>query len=80
MEDKLSGILRLGVSTFFTDYKLPGLLKLFKAQYPDIEFKVTTGLSSQISHLMHNQEVHIAFVKGDHRWISHTYHSYQRYL
>ncbi|MFJ7755581.1 LysR family transcriptional regulator [Peribacillus muralis] len=68
MEDKHSGILRLGVSTFFTDYKLPGLLKLFKAQYPDIEFKVTTGLSSQITHLMHNQEVHIAFVKGDHRW------------
>lgn len=68
MEDKISGILRLGVSNFFTDYKLPGLLKLFKNQYPDVEFKVTTGLSSHITHLMHNQDVHIGFVRGDYSW------------
>ncbi|MFE4133544.1 LysR family transcriptional regulator [Peribacillus sp. YIM B13482] len=68
MEDKVSGILRLGVSTFFTDYKLPGLLKLFKDQYPDIEFMVTTGLSSHITHLMYNQDVHIGIVKGDYSW------------
>ncbi|WHY00139.1 LysR family transcriptional regulator [Neobacillus sp. DY30] len=68
MEDKISGILRLGVSNFFTDYKLPGLLKLFKDQYPDVEFKVTTGLSSHITHLMHNQDVHIGFVRGDYSW------------
>jgi DNA-binding transcriptional LysR family regulator len=68
MEDKISGILRLGVSNFFTDYKLPGLLKLFKNQYPDVEFKVTTGLSSHITHLMYNQDVHIGFVRGDYSW------------
>jgi DNA-binding transcriptional LysR family regulator len=68
MEDKISGILRLGVSNFFTDYKLPGLLKLFKSQYPDVEFKVTTGLSSHITHLMYNQDVHIGFVRGDYSW------------
>ena len=65
MEDKISGILRLGVSNFFTDYKLPSLLKLFKNQYPDVEFKVTTDLSSHITHLMYNQDVHVGFVRGD---------------
>lgn len=68
MEDKISGILRLGVSNFFTDYKLPGLLKLFKNQYPEVEFKVITGLSSHITHLMYNQDVHIGFVRGDYSW------------
>lgn len=68
MEDNITGTLRLGVSTFFTDYMLPNLLKLFKEQYPHIEFKVTTGFSSHISHLIYNQDVHIGIVKGDFSW------------
>ena len=68
MEDNVAGTLRLGVSTFFTDYKLPNLLKGFKEQYPNIEFKVTTGFSSHISHLIYNQDVHIGIVKGDFSW------------
>ncbi|HWO97401.1 MAG TPA: LysR family transcriptional regulator [Bacillus sp. (in: firmicutes)] len=68
MEQKAAGTLRLGVSTFFTDYKLPGLLKLFKDKYPNIEFKVTTGWSSDITNLIYNQDVHIGFVKGDYSW------------
>jgi DNA-binding transcriptional LysR family regulator len=68
MEEKLTGTLRLGVSNFFTDYKLPNLLKLFKEQYPNVEFKVTTGFSSQIAHLIYNQDVHIGFVKGAYSW------------
>ena len=68
MEKKITGTLRLGVSTFFTDYKLPGLLKLFKDEYPDIEFKVVTGWSNEIIHLAYNQDVHVAFVKGDYSW------------
>ena len=68
MENNVEGILRLGVSNFFTDYKLPNLLKLFKAQYPNIEFKVTTDLSSQIVHLIYNQDVHVGFVKGEYGW------------
>ncbi|KMY54244.1 LysR family transcriptional regulator [Bacillus sp. FJAT-27231] len=68
MENKITGTLRLGVSTFFTDYKLPGLLKLFKDEYPNIEFKVTTGWSNDIIHLAYNQDVHVAFIKGDYSW------------
>ncbi|MBD1381086.1 LysR family transcriptional regulator [Metabacillus arenae] len=68
MEQNAAGTLRLGVYNFFTDYKLPNLLKLFKEQYPNIEFKVTTGYSSHIAHLIYNQDVHIGFVKGDYSW------------
>lgn len=68
MENRLSGTLRLGVSTFFTDYMLPDLLKDFKERYPHVEFKVTTNLSSHIAHLIYNQDVHIGIVKGDFTW------------
>lgn len=68
MENNMTGTLRLGVSTFFTDYKLPGLLKLFKEKYPNIEFKVVTAWSSDITHLSYNQDVHVGFVKGDYGW------------
>ncbi len=68
MEDSVVGTLRLGVSNFFTDYMLPNLLKLFKEQYPTIEFKVTTNFSSHIAQLIYNQDVHIGIVKGDFNW------------
>lgn len=68
MQDNIEGTLRLGVSTFFTDYMLPNLLKLFKEQYPNIEFKVTTNFSGQIAHLIYNHDVHIGIVRGDYSW------------
>ncbi|MFC3884133.1 LysR family transcriptional regulator [Bacillus songklensis] len=68
MEQNVAGTLRLGVSNFFAHYKLPDLLKLFKDEYPNIEFKVTTGWSSDITNLVYNQDVHIGFVKGDYSW------------
>ncbi|WP_191561299.1 LysR family transcriptional regulator [Metabacillus idriensis] len=68
MEQKMAGTLRLGVSNFFTDYKLPGLLKSFKDKYPHIEFKVTTGFSKEITHLIYNRDIHIGFVRGDYSW------------
>jgi DNA-binding transcriptional LysR family regulator len=73
MEEKVAGTLRLGVSTFFTDYILPNLLKLFKERYPTIEFKVTTGFSSHIANLIYNQDVHIGIVKGDFNWKDHKH-------
>ncbi|OAS89187.1 MULTISPECIES: LysR family transcriptional regulator [Metabacillus] len=73
MEDRVVGTLRLGVSNFFTDYMLPNLLKLFKDQYPNIEFKVTTNFSSHIAQLIYNQNVHIGIVKGDFIWKDHKH-------
>lgn len=68
MENNIAGTLRLGVSNFFTDYMLPDLLKTFKEQYPNIEFKVTTNFSSHIAQLIFNQDVHIGIVRGDYSW------------
>ena len=64
-DNEVSGILKLGVSNFFANYKLAHILKLFKQQYPHVEFKVITGWSKDVSQLVHNNEVHIGFVRGD---------------
>ncbi len=68
MQDRVAGTLRIGVSNFITRNKLPKLLKLFKNRFPDVEFKVTSGWSGDIHQLIYDQEVHVAFVRGDYHW------------
>jgi DNA-binding transcriptional LysR family regulator len=68
MKDGVSGTLKLGVSKFIMKYKLPRLLKLFKQQYPNVEFKIVSGWSRDIFNLVYNQDVHISFVRGDYNW------------
>ena len=66
--DSVSGTLRLGASSYFTMYTLPHLLRQFKKQHPQIEFKVMTTWSRDIYNLVHNREVHIGFVSSDYGW------------
>jgi DNA-binding transcriptional LysR family regulator len=73
MEQQVVGSLRLGVSNFITRYKLPHILKLFKDRYPEVEFKVVTGWSSEVFNLVYNQEVHVGFVRGDYSWSDNKY-------
>lgn len=68
MEKEVTGTLRLGASNFFTKYKLPRLLKLFRNQYPKVEFKVTTGWSKDVFNLLYNQDIHVGFIRGDYNW------------
>ncbi|MEH7176304.1 LysR family transcriptional regulator [Neobacillus vireti] len=63
--NEVAGTLKLGVSYFFANYELPHILKLFKGQYPHVEFKVITGWSKDVTHSIHNKDVHIGFVRGD---------------
>ncbi|MED4205922.1 LysR family transcriptional regulator [Neobacillus mesonae] len=63
--NEVAGILKLGVSNFFANYELPHILKLFKGQYPNVDFKVITGWSKDVTKLIHNKDVHIGFVRGD---------------
>lgn len=65
MDREVRGTLKLGVSNFFSKYRLPGILKLFKEQYPNVDFKAITDWSSDIFNLIYNKKVHIAFVRGD---------------
>ncbi|MES9773620.1 LysR family transcriptional regulator [Priestia megaterium] len=65
IHNEIVGTLKLGVSNFFANYKLPHILKSFKKQYPHVQFKIITGWSKDISQLIHKKDVHIGFVRGD---------------
>lgn len=73
MDSTVSGTLRLGASNYFTMYMLPRLLKLFKEQYPNVEFKVVTTWSREVFNLVHNQEIHVGFVSSDYGWQDRRY-------
>ena len=68
MEHEVMGTLRLAVSNYTSRQVLPRLLKRFRALYPKVEFKVTTGWSREVYHLVYNQEVHVGIVRGDYQW------------
>jgi DNA-binding transcriptional LysR family regulator len=69
MKNGVSGTLKLGVSKFMMKHKLPHLLKLFKQQYPNVEFKIVSGWSRDVFNLVYTQDVHISFVRGDYNWL-----------
>ncbi|GAA0447797.1 LysR family transcriptional regulator [Lentibacillus halophilus] len=71
MKSHVAGTLRVGVSNFFARNKMPKLLRLFKQTYPNVEFEVVTGWSSDMYRLILNHDVHISFIKGDYSWKSH---------
>ena len=68
MENSVTGILRLGVTGTFACYRLPALLSQFISRYPNVEFNVTTGWSSEVVELLYKHEVHIGVIRGDHDW------------
>ncbi|RLL46880.1 LysR family transcriptional regulator [Oceanobacillus piezotolerans] len=68
MKDQVTGTLKVGVSNFFALNKMPKLLRLFKKKYPNVEFELVTGWSSDMHRLLLNHDVHLSFVKGDYPW------------
>jgi len=68
MEHHVVGTLKIGASNSFARYLLPGILRNFKAQYPQVEFQVTTGISRNVFNAVYNQDVHIALLRGDYAW------------
>ncbi|WP_248924200.1 LysR family transcriptional regulator [Paenibacillus hamazuiensis] len=68
MQKTVSGTLRVGASNYFTRFKLPRILKLYKERYPNVEFQVKSGWGSDIYKLMYNQEIHVAFIRGNYEW------------
>src|SRR5690625_1234913 len=68
MKHTVSGTLKVGVSNFFAQNKMPRLLRLFQEKHPNIECQVVTGWSSEMYRSLVNEEVHISFIKGDYPW------------
>ncbi|RIX40337.1 MAG: LysR family transcriptional regulator [Rhodocyclales bacterium GT-UBC] len=68
MENTVQGALRLGASTVFANYHLPGILKGFLELYPDVDIQLRTGLSYQVVNMLEEQEITLAIVRGDHDW------------
>lgn len=68
MQNEVAGTIRVGVSNFFALNKMPKLLRLFKEKYPNVEFQVVTGWSSEMHRHLLNHDVHISFIKGNYPW------------
>lgn len=68
MKNNVTGKLRVGVSHFFALNKMPKILRLFKQLYPEVEFQVITGWSSDIYQRALNNDVHLSFIKGNYSW------------
>ncbi|PZM62070.1 LysR family transcriptional regulator [Paenibacillus dendritiformis] len=68
MDNKVTGILRLGVASNIATYILPSILKQFLEQYPDVEVRVMTDWSSNLVHSVYSQHVHIGMLRGDYDW------------
>ena len=73
MGSSVAGTLRLGASSYLTMYTLAPLLKRFREQYPDVEFKLTTAWSKDVFNLVYNQEVHVGFISSDYGWQNKKY-------
>lgn len=68
MQNEVRGTLRLGVSSNFAQYKLPKLLKEFSTQYPNVQFNVNTGWSTDIMHLLDSSNVQLGIMRGNYDW------------
>ncbi|MCZ8520942.1 MULTISPECIES: LysR family transcriptional regulator [Paenibacillus] len=68
MNQDIAGTLRLGVSNYFGKYELPHLLRLFREQYPRVDYQLETAFSKDIFTMVYNHDIHIGFVRGDYSW------------
>lgn len=68
MDAAIIGTLRIGASHFCTKYLLPEILFRFKEQFPQVEFKLITGWSTDISHLVYNGDLHVGFIRSENSW------------
>ncbi|MFB9759555.1 LysR family transcriptional regulator [Ectobacillus funiculus] len=68
MKNEVRGTLRLGVSSNFAQYKLPRILKRFSEKYPNVQFNVNTGWSTDIMNLLHSSSVQLGILRGNYNW------------
>ncbi len=62
------GKIHIGSSNIFSNYELPEIIKEFNKIYPDIRISITSSRSSEIFTMFNNQEVTVAFLRGNYKW------------
>jgi DNA-binding transcriptional LysR family regulator len=68
IQDVVKGTLRLGVSSNFAQYKLPKILKSFSTQFPNVQFNINTGWSTDILSLLNSGTVQLGILRGNYEW------------
>ncbi|MGF6953559.1 DNA-binding transcriptional LysR family regulator [Neobacillus sp. B4I6] len=68
MQDEVRGTLRIGVSSNFAQYKLPRILKKFSTKFPNVQFNINTGWSTDILNLLNTDTVQLGILRGDYEW------------
>lgn len=68
IKEELHGEIRIGANTNILRYDLSPFLKLFSSKYPNIRFKIATGMNHKIWRDMQNDKFHIALIRGDYYW------------
>ncbi|MBP2633709.1 MAG: yofA 2 [Firmicutes bacterium] len=63
--NSFAGTIEICASHYFTMYRLPKILQMFKQKYPEADFKVTTNWSKDLFSLVNNQKANIGFVNVD---------------
>lgn len=69
LDENVKGTIRIATSRFIGKYKLPRMLSQFKEQYPEVDFYVTSCLSSTALNSLYNCNVHVSFTRGEHHWL-----------
>lgn len=61
----LKGTLHIGSSSIFANYHLPAILEGFSQLHRHVQIHLYTGISSDISQKFNNNQIDIAFIRGE---------------
>ncbi|TWF59178.1 LysR family transcriptional regulator [Neorhizobium alkalisoli] len=64
-QDHRTGTIRLGMTNSFVRYTLPSHLRAYKAEHPNVDFNVSTGVSSEIADRLEHGDIQVGFICGD---------------
>ncbi|MBN2639440.1 MAG: LysR family transcriptional regulator [Bacteroidales bacterium] len=64
LANKNRGQIRIGASTTLTQYILPGILKAFRDEYPDIRLEILNENTEQIETFLLQKEIDLGIIEG----------------
>ena len=64
----VGGSLRIGASMNYGRYRLPSALRKYQTLYPMVDVSVTTGHSRNLYHMMLDNKLSVAIIRGNFPW------------